>query len=117
MPDQNWAAPFNEAKAQAEARKQQAVAEAHDAFKKAERRAWEQRNADYQAAEDAFNAVKALDASDPAFIEANDAYQRAKEPASLAPARKTLAEAIKQADDEYNSAVRRIASQHDVTVH
>ena len=52
MHAQNWKQPFDEEVAKAKDRHQQAIAEAHDAFKQAERRAWEKRNADYRAAED-----------------------------------------------------------------
>ena len=46
MHAQNWKQPFDEEVAKAKDRHQQAIAEAHDAFKQAERRAWEKRNAD-----------------------------------------------------------------------
>src|SRR5439155_23402934 len=116
MHAQNWKQPFDEDVAKAKDRHQNAIFEAHEEFKKAEAEAWQQRNADYRAAEDAWNALKSLPECTK-VAEARNAFQRAKEPALLAPARKALAEAIKKADDDYNSEVRQIASKHTVTVH
>src|SRR3954470_7508577 len=104
MHAQNWKQPFDEEVAKAKDRHQQAIAEAHDAFKQAERRAWEKRNADYRAAQDTWDAVKSL--SECAEVtEARQAFDLAKAPASLAPARKALAEAIDRADQRFQEEV------------
>ena len=113
---QNWAAPFNEDVTAAKGRHQQAIAEAHDAFKQACAAAQEQRNADYRAARDWFDSLKSAP-QDPAYNEARNAFQRSKSPASLAAARKALAEAIHKADDDYKAALVRAGRKHSVTVH
>jgi len=115
MHAQDWKQGFDEDVAKAKDRHQQAIAEAHDAFKKAEAESWKQRDAAYRAAEDAFNALKSL--SDcPELREASEAFDRAKEPASLSEARKALAEAIERADHAYKAALVTAGEHHNVSV-
>jgi hypothetical protein len=116
MHAQNWKQPFDEDVAKAKDRHQNAIFEAHEEFKKAEAEAWQQRNADYRAAEDAWNALKSLPECTK-VAEARDAFQRAKEPALLAPARRALADAIDRADRAFNAEVAAVAGQHNVTIH
>jgi hypothetical protein len=112
----NWATPFNEARAEAEGRRQSAIADADDAFRAAKAEAERLRNADYLAARDAWDALKSYP-HDPAYAETRDAFQRAKAPASLACARRALAEAINKADQDYRAALVKIGQKHGVTVH
>src|SRR5438045_7096974 len=113
MHAQNWKQPFDEDVAKAKDRHQNAIFEAHEEFKRAEAAAWQQRNADYRAAEDAWNAVKSLPEC-AEVAEAREAYQRAKEPALLAPARRALADAIRAADEAYHAEVARLGPEHGV---
>ena len=115
MHAQNWKQPFDEEVAKAKDRHQNAIFEAHEEFKKAEAEAWQQRNADYRAAEDAWNAVNSLPECAEA-TEARQAFDAAKAPASLAPARRALAEAIDRADHAYKAALIAAGQQHNVSV-
>src|SRR5207302_1113401 len=78
MHAQNWKQPFDEDVAKAKDRHQNAIAEAHEAFKQAEAEAWQQRDAAYRAAEHAWNALKSLPDC-PEVAEAREAFQRAKQ--------------------------------------
>jgi hypothetical protein len=112
----NSATAFIEARTEAEGRRQQSIVDAHTEFKRAEAEAWRVRNLDYQAAKDQWDAVKS-DPNHPDMHGLREAFQRSKQPASLAPARKALAEAINRADQDYKAALIRIGAQHNVTVH
>ena len=52
----------------------------------------------------------------PEVTEARQAFDLAKAPASLAPARKALAEAIERADQRFQEEVARLGQEHGVTV-
>jgi hypothetical protein len=107
---------FINARTEAEGRRQQAIADADDAFRAARAEAERLRNADYLAARDAWDALKSFP-NDPAYAETRDAFQRSKAPASLACARRQLAEAITKADQDYRAALVRLGQEHNVTVH
>jgi hypothetical protein len=112
----NSTADFIEARTDAQGRHQTAICEAHTKFKQAEAEAWRIRNLDYQAAKDQWDAVKSYP-NHPDHSEMRDAFQRSKAPASLANARRQLAEAINRADQDYKAALVRIGQAHNVTVH
>jgi hypothetical protein len=112
---QNWAEPYNEAVALAKAQHQNAIAAAHDEFKKAAEEAKRIQHLDYLAARDAFDVVKS-DEDHPALREAYDAFQRAKAPASLSKARRELADAIRKADQDYKLALVAAGEKHNVSV-
>jgi hypothetical protein len=111
----NWATPFNEARAAAEGRRQQAICEAHGAFQEAKAEAEDRRNLDYAAARDAFDALKPFP-RDPAYAETRDAFQRSKAPASLTCARKALAQAIERADLQFKADLVAAGATHKVSV-
>jgi hypothetical protein len=113
MHAQNWKAPFDEEVTRAKGRHQQAIADADDTFRKTVAEAERQRNADYIAARDWFDSVKS-DPDHPDLAEARDAFDRAKEPASLAPARRALAQAIEKADRDFHTEVARIGARQGI---
>jgi hypothetical protein len=115
MQDHNWAQPFNDDVAAAKSRHQQAVQDAHRDFEQARAKADQERNADYLAASDAWDAIKSSP-NDPAYAEARDAYERSKAPTSLAFARRQLAAAIERTDLQYKADLVRIGAEHNVSI-
>jgi hypothetical protein len=113
--DHNWAEPFQDDATRARDRHQTALVEAHATFKHAVAKAERERNADYIAARDAFDAVKS-DPDTEGYKETRDAFDRAKAPASLSQARRALAKAIEAADLQLKLDLVTAGQQHSVSV-
>jgi len=116
MLDQNRIEPFLADKAAAEARRQEAIREAHEAFNRASLVEKARHAAEYESASARWDAVK-RNPDVPNYEAARQAFERSKEPANLQAARRVLGEAIRQADEEYRDAVSVIAQRHNITVH
>jgi len=115
MLDQNRLQEFDEAKAQAEARKQQAISEAHEAFSRAYLAEKARHAAEYERANAAWNAVKS-NPSAKGYGKARDEFQLSKLPANHDRARAELNRAIRAADETYHAEVARLAKEHGMTV-
>ena len=115
MLDQNRLQAFNAAKAQAEARKQQAISEAHEAFSRAYLAEKARQAAEYERANAAWNAVKSNPGAK-GHDTARQEFELAKLPANHDAARAELNRAIKAADEAYHAEVRQAAQLHNVTI-
>ena len=104
---------FDEASAGARCRHQNALTDAHAAFRKAVAESDRERYARYLATEAAWNEVKS-DANHPEHDKRSSAFNRAKEPADHGPAREALARAIAGADSALHVELRQIGAEHGV---
>jgi hypothetical protein len=115
MLDQNRLQAFDEAKAQAEARKQQAIKEAHEAFSRAYLVEKARHAAEYERASAAWNAVKGNPDAN-GYDKAREEFELAKLPANHDAARAELNRAIRAADAAFHAEVARLGQEHDVSV-
>jgi hypothetical protein len=115
MLDQNRLRAFDEAKARAEARKQQAIKEAHEAFSRAYLAEKARQAAEYERANAAWNTVKS-NPNATGHDKARQEFELAKLPANHDAARAELNRAIKAADAAYHAEVRQAAQLHKVTI-
>src|SRR5215469_13176795 len=102
MLDQIRLQAFDETKAEAEARKQQAISEAHDALSRAYLAAKARHAAEYERANAAWNAVES-NPNGKGYDKARREVEFAKLPANHDPARAELNRAIRAADAAYNA--------------
>jgi hypothetical protein len=109
------AEPFNDDATRARDRHQTAIVEAHATFKQAVAKTQRQRNADYIAARDAFDAVKSHPDTE-GYKETLAAYEQSKAPVSLSHARRAMAKAIEAADLQLKLDLVRAGQQHSVSV-
>jgi len=111
MPDQYQLDAVSEANVTAEARRQEAIREAHEAFGKAYLYEKARHAAEYERASARWDALKSnQDAAD--YEGAWLAFQRAKEPANHTQARAELNRAIRAADAGYHAEVSRVGQEH-----
>jgi hypothetical protein len=115
MLDQNRLDPFLADKSAAEARKQQAIREAHEAFSRAYLLEKARHAAEYERASAAWNAVKSNPVAK-GYDMARQAFEVSKLPANHDAARAELNRAIRAADAAYHAEVRQAAQLHDVTI-
>jgi hypothetical protein len=115
MPDQNRFEDFDEAKTQAEGRRQQAIRQAQRVFDRAIVAQQSAQLARYRAASEAWEALKS-DRDAEGYEEARQAFQAAKEPANHEAAYDELERAVRKADRAYHAEVRKIAAEHGVNV-
>lgn len=115
MPDQNRLKAYEEAKAEAEARWQQAVHQAQRVFDRSVAAENAAQAARYHAASDAWDAVKS-DADAKGFEEARAAFRAAMEPASHEAAYAELDRAVRAADEACRDEIEKLAALHGVTV-
>src|SRR5262249_16905939 len=115
MLDQNRLQAFDEAKAQAEARKQQAIAQAHETFSSAYLAEKARHAGEYERTNAAWNAVKS-NPNATGYDKAREEFELSKLPASHDPARAELNRAIRAADSAYHAEVARLGQEHGVTV-
>jgi hypothetical protein len=115
MLDQNRLQAFDEAKAQAEARKQQAIKEAHEAFSRAYLAEKARQAAEYERASAAWNAVKSNPDAN-RYDKAREEFEVSKLPANHDSARAELNRAIRAADEAYRTEVARLGQEHGVSV-
>jgi hypothetical protein len=114
MSDQTSLYEFNEAKAVAEGRRQQAIRQAHRAFDRTVTAEQSAQVARYRAASEAWEAVKG-DRDAEGYNEARQASETAaKEPANHEAAYAELDRAIRAADAAYHAELREIAAEHGV---
>ena len=114
MLDQNRLEAFDEAKAQADARKQQAIKEAHEAFSRAYLAEKARQAAKYERANAAWNAVKS-NPSATGHDKARQEFELAKLPANHDAARAELNRAIKAADAAFHAEVQGLGQKHGIT--
>jgi hypothetical protein len=113
MPDHYQLDPFLTAKSAAEARREQAIRKAHEAFSRAYLFEKARHAAEYERASARWDAVK----SNPCATGYNNAwraFQDAKLPANHDAARAELDRAIRAADATYYADVAAIGSEHKV---
>jgi len=115
MTDQNRTDAFNEAVAAAKDRHQQAVKDAHEEFNTAIAKADRERDDFYNAASEAWDAVK-RNPNLPEYDEALVAFEQAKAPANHGPARRALDAALRQADQNYHAELAELGRAHGVSV-
>src|SRR5262249_28245594 len=115
MLDQNRLDPFLADKADAEARRQEAIREAHEAFNRTYLLEKARHAAEYERASAQWDAVKSNpDAK--GYDDAWQAFQDAKLPTDHTLARAELDRAIKAADETCHDEVARLGQEHDVAV-
>jgi len=115
MLDQIRLQAFDETKAEAEARKQQAISEAHEAFSRAYLAEKARHAAEYERASAAWNAVKS-NPNAKGYDKAREEFELSKLPAIHDAARAELNRAIRAADAAYHAEVARLGQEHGVTV-
>ena len=115
MLDQNRLQAFHEAKAEAEARKQQAISEAHEAFSSVYLAERVRHAAEYERASAAWNAVKS-NPNAKGYDKAREEFELSKLPAIHDAARAELNRAIRAADAAYHAEVARLGLEHGVVV-
>jgi hypothetical protein len=115
MLDQNRLDPFLADKSATEARKQQAIREAHEAFNRTYLLEKARQAAEYERANAAWNAVKS-NPSATGHDKARQEFELAKLPANYDAARAELNRAIRAADDAFRAEVARLGQEHGVTV-
>src|SRR5262249_545132 len=115
MLDQNRLQAFDEAKAEAEARKQQAISEAHEAFSRAYLAEKARHAAEYERASAAWNAVKSNPNAE-GYDKAREEFGVSKLAAIHDAARAELNRAIRAADADYRAEVSRFGQEHGVSV-
>src|SRR5262249_18977766 len=115
MLDQNRLQEFEEAKARAKARTQQAISEAHEAFSRTYLSVKARHAAEYERANAAWNAVKSKPNAE-GYQKARQDFDVSKLPANHDPARAELNRAIRAADDAYHAEVARLGAEHGVMV-
>ena len=115
MLDQNRLQAFDDAKAQAKARKQLAISEAHEAFSRAYLTEKARHAAAYERASAAWNAVKS-NPNAKGYDKAREEFELSKLLANHDPARAELNRAIPAADDAYHAEVARLGQEHGVAV-
>ena len=109
MPAQNWASEFMQAKAVAEARRQEAHRQAQATFDTERARITAERTALYERARDAWDAVKA-DPSHPDYDRCRAEFARIGS-ANYSPAHQALNDAVSRADTEYRATVGRLQQE------
>jgi hypothetical protein len=115
MLDQNRLDPFLADKSAADARKQQAIREAHDAFNRACLAEKARHAAEYERASAAWDAVKSHpDAK--GYENARQEFELAKLPANHDTARAELDRSIRAADAAYHAEVALLGQGHGVLV-
>src|SRR6266576_1762012 len=103
-------ASYDEAKAAAEARRQVAISNAHEAFRQAIAAENADHAARYKAARDAFDAGKANPEATPEELrDLANAFDAAANPADHGEARAELDRAVRAADVAYHAEVQRTA--------
>jgi hypothetical protein len=115
MPDQYQLDPFLTAKAQAEARRQEAIREGHEAFNRAYLVEKARHAAEYERAAAAWNGVKS-NPNAKGHEKAREEFELAKLPANHDSARVELNRAIRAADEAYKAEVARLGQEHGVLV-
>ena len=115
MPDQYQLDPFLTAKAEAEARRQQAIREAHEAFNRAYLLEKARHAAEYERASAAWDAMKS-NSSAKSYEKARQEFEAAKLPANHDAARAELDRAIRAAGAAYHAEVARLGQEHGVTI-
>jgi uncharacterized iron-regulated protein len=115
MPDHNRLREYEDAKTQAEARRQQAISEAYRAFNVKHAETMRNHREAYMAARADWDAVKSTPEAD-GYEEARQAFLTANVPADHTEARAEMASAIRAADTAYHAEVQKIAAEHGVTV-
>jgi phage shock protein A len=114
--DQNRLDAFHDAKTRAEGGRQQAITDAHAAFNKRIAEAIAAHTSRYEAAREAFDAVK----SDPDHPSHGEAYATFDSIRGTRldhrEARDELDAAIRKADREYRAEVARLGQEHGVVV-
>jgi hypothetical protein len=114
--DQNRLDAFNDAKTQAEGRRQQAITDAHAGFNKRVAEEIAAHTSRYEDARDAFDAVKS-DPDHPLLGEASTMFDRIRETTpDHSEARDELDAAIRAADKAYHAEVARLGREHGLTV-
>jgi hypothetical protein len=111
MTDQYQLDPVSEAKATAEARRQEAIREAHEAFGRTYLFEKARHAAEYERASARWDALKSNQDAE-GYEEAWRAFQRAKDPANHTQARAELEGAIRAADAVYHAEVARLGQEH-----
>ena len=106
---------FNEAKPQAEWRRQQAISKAYRAFNVKHAETMRKHREAYMAAHAAWDAVKSTPEAD-GYEEARQAFLEANAPADHTEARAEMDSAVRAADAAYHADVQRIAAEHGATV-
>ena len=110
-------ASYDEAKAAAEARRQVAISNAHEAFRQALAAENTTHAARYKAARDAFDAGKANPEATPEELrDLANAFDAAANPADHGEARAELDRAVRAADAAYHAEIARIGAEHGVTM-
>jgi len=99
----------------AEARRQQAISEAHEAFSRAYLAEKARHAAEYERASAAWNAVKS-NPNAKGYDKAREEFELSKLPAIHDAARAELNRAIRAADAAYHAEVARLGQEHGVTV-
>jgi hypothetical protein len=107
--------PFLAAKSGAEARRQEAIREAHEAFSRAYLLEKARHAAEYERASARWDALKS-NPNAARYQEAWRDFQDAKLPADHTQARAELDRAIKAADAAYHAEVARLGQEHGVSV-
>jgi len=115
MLDQIRLQAFDETKAEAEAGKQQAISEAHEAFSRAYLAEKARHAAEYERANAAWNAVKSNPNAE-GYDKAREEFELSKLPAIHDAARAELNRAIRAADAAYHAEVARLGLEHGVVV-
>jgi hypothetical protein len=106
---------FDEAAATAHNRHQVAIAEAHATFNATVAVGDRARDARYEAAAAAWEAVKS-DVHHPEHDQRREAFDRAKQPADHTAARKALAGTVAEADSALHAELRQIGAEHGVLI-
>ena len=112
---QNRLRAYHEAKADAEARRQQAIRQAQRVFDRAVAAQRSAQFARYRAASEAWEAVKS-DRDAEGYEEARAALEDAKEPANHEAAYEELERAVHQAEEAFGAEVRKIDAEHGASV-
>ena len=115
MPDHNRLREYEDAKTQAEARRQQAISEAYRAFNVKHAETMRKHREAYMAARAAWDAVKSTPEAD-GYEEARQAFLEANAPADHTEARAEMDRALRAADAGYHAEVQKLAAEHGVTV-
>lgn len=115
MPDHNRLREYEDAKTQAEARRQQAISEAYRAFNVKHAETMRKHREAYMAARADWDAVKSAPAAD-GYEEARQAFLTANVPADHTEDRAEMDRAIRAADAAYHAQLAEVGAQHGVKV-
>jgi transposase-like protein len=115
MPDQNSFGEYEEAKTQAEGRRQQAISETYRAFNVKHAETMRKHRDAYMAARANWDSTKSTPEAD-GYEEARQAFLDANTPPDHTEARTEMDRALRAADEAFQADVQRIANEHGVRV-